>query len=87
MSICGTQGAVVPTCIGVFGGHPGGTSLYDVVRGSNWKSTYDGGASIHTLDDITGDRSIPDAKSTQMLGPGRRRQQRDAERGRLRRPA
>jgi N-methylhydantoinase B len=60
----------VPTCIGVFGGHPGGTSLYDVVKGSDWKERYAGGESIGTLDDITGDRHIPDAKSTLMLGPG-----------------
>jgi N-methylhydantoinase B len=70
MSICGTQGAVVPTCIGVFGGHPGGTSLYDVVQGSDWQDRYGRGASIATLDDLAGERHIPDAKSTLMLGPG-----------------
>jgi N-methylhydantoinase B len=70
MSICGTQGAVVPTCIGVFGGHPGGTSLYDVVQQSDWKQRYEQGSSIGTLDDLRGERHVPDAKSTLMLGPG-----------------
>jgi N-methylhydantoinase B len=69
MSICGTQGAVVPTCVGVFGGLPGGTSMYEVSAGSDWKEKLAGGASARTLDDIAGERSIPDAKSTVMLGP------------------
>lgn len=70
ISICGTQGAVVPTCIGVFGGHPGGTSLYDVVAGSDWKERFAAGSSVATLDDLQGERHIPDAKSTLMMGPG-----------------
>lgn len=70
MSICGTQGAVVPNCIGVFGGYPGGTSLYDVTAGSDWKELYEGGKSIHSLDDLKGERHQPEAKTTVMLGPG-----------------
>ncbi|QEC47378.1 hydantoinase B/oxoprolinase family protein [Baekduia soli] len=69
MSICGTQGAVVPSCIGVFGALPGSTCLYDVVADSDWRERYAAGESIHTLDDMSGTRSVPDAKTTVMMGP------------------
>lgn len=68
VSICGTQGAVVPICIGVFGGLPGGTSMYDVSANSDWREMYANGGSIHTMDELGGERSIPEAKSTLMLG-------------------
>jgi N-methylhydantoinase B len=68
LSICGTQGAVVPICTGVFGGYPGGTSMYDVSANSDWREVFAAGGSIHTMDDLHGQRSIPEAKSTLMLG-------------------
>jgi N-methylhydantoinase B len=68
ISICGTQGAVVPICTGVFGGFPGGTSMYDVSANSDWREVFAGGGSIHTMDELHGERSIPEAKSTLMLG-------------------
>lgn len=68
LSICGTQGAVVPICTGVFGGYPGSTSMYDVSANSDWREVFAAGGSIHTMDDLHGQRSIPEAKSTLMLG-------------------
>jgi N-methylhydantoinase B len=67
-SVCGTQGAEVPTCVGVFGGYPGGTSKYDTVIGSDWRERFAAGRDVDTLDDLEGQRVIPESKALIELG-------------------
>jgi N-methylhydantoinase B len=69
IATCGTQGATVPTTIGVFGGNPGATSLYETAVESDWRERMAAGSSVLDLDGAGGRREIAEAKCTIRLGP------------------
>jgi N-methylhydantoinase B len=70
ISTCGTQGACIPTCIGMFGAYPGGTCSYEVVEGSDWQGIMAGGTTPETMQDIGGSYRLADAKATVPMTTG-----------------
>ncbi len=70
IATCGTQGVVVPTCIGIFGGYPGSTCTYEIVTGSDWKDRLGAGTQIHDMSELEGEYRIADAKSTVPMKRG-----------------
>jgi N-methylhydantoinase B len=70
IATCGTQGAVVPTCIGLFGAYPGGTCSYEVVTGADWRSQLEGGTAVSDMRQLGGEYRLAEAKATVPMGPG-----------------
>jgi N-methylhydantoinase B len=69
IATCGTQGATVPTTIGMFGGYPGATSWYECAIGSNWRERFAAGTSVPTISSAGGERMVAEAKCTLTMGP------------------
>lgn len=65
---CGTQGATVPTTIGVFGGHPGATSWYECAIGSDWRERFAAGTSVPSIRAAGGERVVAAAKCSIKMG-------------------
>jgi N-methylhydantoinase B len=67
---CITQGVVVPTGVGLFGGYPGGNCLYEVVTGSSWRDEMGAGV-VHTdMRELSGEYRRPPAKDTVPMTTG-----------------
>ncbi|MCW2998280.1 MAG: hydantoinase B/oxoprolinase family protein [Solirubrobacterales bacterium] len=67
---CIAQGVVIPTGTGLFGGHPGGNALYEVVKGSDWLQDMAQGKVHADMHDLTGEYFRPPAKDTVSLTRG-----------------
>jgi N-methylhydantoinase B len=50
-----SHGAATPALPGVFGGYPGATSCYEIVRKSGWKERAQKGSEIRSLADLGGE--------------------------------
>jgi N-methylhydantoinase B len=69
IATCGTQGAGVPTGIGLFGAYPGGTCAYEVVTGASWKEALERGEVVGSMEPHAGEYRLADAKATVPMGP------------------
>src|SRR6185437_46091 len=54
-----TMGKVVPITLGVFGGYPGATCLYEHVGGADWRRQFEGGTRPDQVGEIGGEHSFP----------------------------
>jgi len=70
IATCGTQGVVVPTCIGLFGAYPGSTCTYEIVEGSDWMERWAEGEANPDMRSIGGAFREADAKSTVPMKRG-----------------
>ena len=70
IATCGTQGACVPTGIGLFGAYPGGTCAYEVVTGAQWQEALERGEVVGSMEQLGGEYRLADAKATVPMGPG-----------------
>jgi N-methylhydantoinase B len=70
IATCGTQGVVVPTCNGIFGGYPGSTCTYEIVTGSDWRERLASGRGVGEMAELGGEYRIADAKSTVPMQRG-----------------
>lgn len=68
IATCGTQGATVPTTIGMFGGYPGATSWYECALGSDWRARLARGETVDTIEHAGGERMVAAAKCTITMG-------------------
>lgn len=64
-----TMGMVVPITLGVFGGYPGSTCLYEHVSGADWRQQVEAGEMPSSVEALGGDHMFPEAKSTTTLRP------------------
>jgi N-methylhydantoinase B len=70
IATCGTQGVVVPTCVGMFGAYPGSTCSYEIVTGSDWQEQLAGGRPIEDMQQLGGDYRLAEAKQTVPMKMG-----------------
>lgn len=69
IATCGSQGATVPTTIGVFGGYPGATSWYECAIDADWRARLARGERVSSIAEAGGERMVAEAKCTITMGP------------------